>query len=247
MRDKNGFTLVEMSIVLVIIGFIVGGVMIGNALIDRAHKQYIISDLQKFNQAFSNFNTKYLGLPGDLPNASTLFGLTGCGAGTLATCNGDGNNSIDFISPAAEDHVAWQHLILSGVLTGAWGYNAALVLGTNVATSIKPNMGYWIFNQAQIVIGAPRGGATNYMDGGIFTPDDARYFDNKIDDGQPGTGVIHVRINQSTPTVTTTCINTQYNNAAIASATYVMTDKTTSCFLIYVTSLGNQTVSYAAH
>jgi prepilin-type N-terminal cleavage/methylation domain-containing protein len=72
-KDKNpnliqqaGFTLIELSIVLVIIGLIVGGVLVGQDLIKAAEIRATISQYEKYNAAMNTFRTKYNGMPGDL-------------------------------------------------------------------------------------------------------------------------------------------------------------------------------------
>lgn len=63
----RGFTLIEMSIVIVIIGFIVGGILVGQDLINAARIRSQISQIQQYVTATNTFNLKYGGLPGDLP------------------------------------------------------------------------------------------------------------------------------------------------------------------------------------
>src|SRR3982751_930235 len=78
---EKGFTLIELSIVLVIIGLIVGGVLVGQDLIRAAEVRATISQIEKYNTAVNTFRGKYNALPGDL-NASTAtaFGFLARGA-----------------------------------------------------------------------------------------------------------------------------------------------------------------------
>ncbi len=100
-KDKNpnliqqaGFTLIELSIVLVIIGLIVGGVLVGQDLIKAAEIRATISQYEKYNAAMNTFRTKYNGMPGDLSATQAIaFGL-----GTAATTVGDGNSLIESTS-----------------------------------------------------------------------------------------------------------------------------------------------------
>ena len=68
---KAAFTLIEISIVLVIIGLIVGGVLVGRDLIRSAELQTIITDKNKYITAVNTFRTKYNELPGDMKTATT--------------------------------------------------------------------------------------------------------------------------------------------------------------------------------
>ncbi len=81
---ENGFTLIELSIVLVIIGLIIGGILVGNDLIKSAGNRAFVSQLEKYNASVNTFKTKYNCLPGDCASA-TAYGFTG---------NGDGNSMV---------------------------------------------------------------------------------------------------------------------------------------------------------
>jgi len=77
-KRKDGFTLVELSIVLVIIGLLIGGILVGQSMMETARITKTIKMLGQFDAGVENFKTKYNYLPGDAP----MFG-------------GDGNGLID--------------------------------------------------------------------------------------------------------------------------------------------------------
>ena len=118
MARKAGFTLIEMSIVLVIIGLIVGGVLVGQSLIAAATVRSQISQIEKYNIAVNTFREKFGFLPGDM-NVQTAnqFGFL---VGLL--CAGqvggrDGNGLIDgydiahpFLQTSGENNLFWQDL-----------------------------------------------------------------------------------------------------------------------------------------
>ena len=113
-RHHAGFTLVELSIVLVIIGLIVGGIFVGKELIRASQLNSVLRDLDKYNSAVLTFKDKYGKLPGDISNATQFWGSAGgsgppddattncygvgnAGAiplGSKLTCNGNGNGMI---------------------------------------------------------------------------------------------------------------------------------------------------------
>lgn len=95
---KKGFTLVEMSVVLVIAGLLIFGISVGYVLKKNATLKSIVDDMGAVNTAVHEFEKTYGGLPGDLWNATEKFGATN-------TNNGNGNGSID----GTEHVLFWQH------------------------------------------------------------------------------------------------------------------------------------------
>lgn len=87
----NGFTLIELSIVLVIIGLIVGGVLTGRDLISAAAERAQIAQIEKYNTAVHTFRNKYNCIPGDCATAAS-FGFAARGA---YGGEGDGNGIIE--------------------------------------------------------------------------------------------------------------------------------------------------------
>ncbi len=90
-RGSPGFTLIELSIVLVIIGLIVGGVLVGRDLVEAAKIRSELTQLQKFTAAIHTFKVKYNEMPGDMTisKATQFFGTTPKTCG-VAGCNGNG-------------------------------------------------------------------------------------------------------------------------------------------------------------
>jgi prepilin-type N-terminal cleavage/methylation domain-containing protein len=93
MKHRSGYTLIELSIVLVIIGLIVGGVLVGQDLIKAAEVRAQISQIEHYQTAANTFRLKYGALPGDIaePNASA-FGFKPRG---IVPGSGDGNEIIE--------------------------------------------------------------------------------------------------------------------------------------------------------
>ncbi len=166
LSTKNGFTLVELSIVLVIIGLLVGGVLVSKDLIEKAELRSVVTDLEAYQTAVRTFQLKYNGLPGDITDAEAYWGSdTSCPntptttVAHVATCNGDGDGYIGYIANLGggskptnykELFRAWQQLsnagLINGMFTGVTGASSSsnLILQQNIPTSRIANAGYII-------------------------------------------------------------------------------------------------------
>ena len=91
---SSGFTLLEMSVVLAIIGLITGGILVGADLIRSAGERGQIAQIQKYQSAVNTFKTKYNGqLPGDIDaRDAAAFGFAARGSNPG---QGDGNGIIE--------------------------------------------------------------------------------------------------------------------------------------------------------
>ncbi len=129
-RYCTAFSLIELSIVLVILGLLVGGILAGQSLIRASEVRSVITEANRFNTAALGFRDKYFGWPGDITNATAIWGkdttsAAACAgsAGTAATpgtCNGDGDG---YVVQYAEAFRLWQQLNLAGLLEGSYpGY-----------------------------------------------------------------------------------------------------------------------------
>lgn len=90
---KSGFTLIELSIVLVIIGLVAGGILTGRDMIKAAEIRAQISQIEKYHTAVHAFQIKYGYLPGDIPDPyASNFGFQSRGT---SPGQGDGNGLIE--------------------------------------------------------------------------------------------------------------------------------------------------------
>ncbi len=209
--NEKGFTLVELAIVMIIIGLLLGGVLKGQELIENARVSTAISQMKAFQTAMLSFKDSYGGLPGDMRNADTR--LQGCAAGNTNFCvagNGNGiigpvsNNIAGFNSfTSAETAQFWKHIALANLITGvdptsqptaataAWGetFPAASLRGGYVPIY---NNDQWGNAEPGLVIRMQNGlsSINNGAGAAPASPLQAFQIDNKIDDGKPSTGVI---------------------------------------------------------
>ena len=207
-RSKSGFTLIELSIVLVIIGLLVGGVLAGKAMIQAAEMRHAYGDLVRYESAMYTFKNKYACLPGDCANASTFFPpAPDCNTVAInydQTCNGNGNGSIDFYYPnnnAMEQYFYWQQLSLASLISGKFAFNNPPPYGFGHprmswgGTSVSIVKGYSGSlpqdNRHYYVIGGYARGATMLWTwDNIIPAADALAFDQKFDDGVSNRGRI---------------------------------------------------------
>ncbi|MGQ7847486.1 prepilin-type N-terminal cleavage/methylation domain-containing protein [Granulosicoccus sp. 3-233] len=113
-RRAAGFTLVEIAIVLLIIGLILGGVFKGQALIDSARVRAIHTELTGFQTAWLSFADRYRAAPGDFARADVQI--------DSAATPGNGNGRLDSSSERAG---VWQQLALAGFISGSYDGSAA--------------------------------------------------------------------------------------------------------------------------
>lgn len=147
---SDGFTLIELSIVLVIIGLLVGGVLVGRDLINSSKIRAQVSQVEEYSTAFYTFKIKYGYFPGDMPPTEALqlgfFAFTGAQAGK--GCKGNNTaygNDDGIINGVNEALPFWSHLSDSKLIGGSYAGTAGnLLLATSascVALSGRPPSG----------------------------------------------------------------------------------------------------------
>lgn len=98
---QKAFSLVELSIVLVILGLLTGGILAGQSLIRASELRAVVTEYERYIAASHTFRDKYMAIPGDMANATRFWGDdaalcadAGITNGTPGTCNGNANGSI---------------------------------------------------------------------------------------------------------------------------------------------------------
>jgi prepilin-type N-terminal cleavage/methylation domain-containing protein len=119
MKREQGFTLVEIAIVLVIIGLLLGGILKGQEMITQAKIKNVIADMSGVSAAMYGYQDRYKALPGD----DKLAGGTGGRWSSTSAGNGDGIVNGKWTEASTEAIRFWEHLRLSGFISGSGATN----------------------------------------------------------------------------------------------------------------------------
>jgi prepilin-type N-terminal cleavage/methylation domain-containing protein len=152
-KNVSAFTLIELSIVLVVIGLIVGGVVGGKSLIKSARLSKVVSGFSTLKTAINTFELQYDSLPGDMPDAYDYFqGKIGCNNNTFIQsesigCNGNGDGKINWSWGAPREiRGSYMHLVHGDMLSSGSSVLSAssIVPGTNMPEGPMDNSYYLI-------------------------------------------------------------------------------------------------------
>ena len=229
LRDPCGaaFTLVELSIVLVIIGLIIGGVMVGRDLINTATVRSQVSQIEKYNSAVNTFHGKYGCLPGDCAIAATYgLGQNGNGDGAVGGLGCCGNTALIGFGcgycSQGENYDFFYQLQQAGLVnTNATGnagasYTVAGFKGTfpqavvlnnvlvipvwwgNVNLSNGSIDPQWVDFSNGFFLGFVYDGGGAPFFSSALSPLMAGQIDTKVDDGLPGSGNVREGIQSTT-------------------------------------------------
>lgn len=217
---QQGFTLVELAIVLVIIGLIVGGVLVGQDLIKSAEIRATISQIEKFNAAATTFRDKFGGLPGDLTDRRvTQFGLSPARTSTIGEGNGDGLISGTAAAPSSligETLVFWSDLTSAALVPEAVAAPADMTTAGTLdelpSTRLRETAIFHVYSDAgrnYFYIGTPAIAAGAVTVGAGLSPFQAFSIDEKLDNGDGNEGVVTAveDIEPNTAAAAGTCID----------------------------------------
>jgi prepilin-type N-terminal cleavage/methylation domain-containing protein len=239
-RSSRGFTLVEMSIVLVIIGLIIGGILKGQEVIASARQKAIINQVNAVRAATNTYFDRYRALPGDDPQGDSVDAnvTPGNGNGVVGAATATTTSAIIALNRLADENynffnglVAANLLnggqVTNGVSTTGFGVTAlpaapitgaglTIAYGTQAgegATAVSAKRAHWVIIQKGL--SSPTA---------AISPRTAQNIDAAIDDGLPDAGGV-----RGDDVGTAGC------NAAAAGAKYTVSDNT-QCFPLYEVS-----------
>ena len=190
-KSQSGFTLVEIAIVLVIIGLLLGGVLKGQELINQAKIKNVANDLNGISAAIYAYQDRYKRLPGDDP---------GAGRWALIAAPGNGDNTIgggySSTTNTDESRLFWAELRLAGFVAGA--------------TDTLANAASQPLNAAGGIMGAQTAGfglGGTIICTGSLPAKIAQSIDSQFDDGNATTGNVRALVEGATPpTAVTTAV-----------------------------------------
>ncbi len=210
-REKpciQGFTLIEITIVIMIIGLLIGGILVGKTMIAQQQIRSIMSDVLQLKAATNQFREKYQAWPGDFADGTRYWG------GGTGNGNGDGKIDNEGVSSPVGSLLAPHHLQLAGMLSGfefSKPLDQSLTVGSipvgvpGLNTPARSKQGYWFWyiesSSPPYYVYALQngilvcGGTINYLRhcfGATLKLRHLLEFEEKYDDGYPIAGNIIV-------------------------------------------------------
>lgn len=210
-KNQNGFTLVEISIVMIIIGLLIGGTFGGMKLVENMQVNKTVQDLKAIESAALTFKDTYGRLPGDMPN--TAARLANC---TVAPCATGGNGDrvldaglgwADAITSASERFTFWHHLQAANLISMSFSNTTNMQFGEGQPPTPldggyrigwrNPPGSLWNpaaqgtpMDRALVILTPIDAGPAVNMTAAIYPCGRLQQLDAKMDDSLPFTGVI---------------------------------------------------------
>ncbi|PIR37321.1 MAG: hypothetical protein COV35_09500 [Alphaproteobacteria bacterium CG11_big_fil_rev_8_21_14_0_20_39_49] len=231
-KEQSGFSLVELSVSIVIIGFIMAAIVQGKNILDNAQIRSIISQFSEHQTSANSFKLKYLQYPGDFDEAVAHWDI-----GTNDIEDGNGDGKIQFVQGGVyEGYRAWQHLTYARMTKA--NYLGTETTGAAQLESDIPKsnqIGGFVFEHGLlamtsgnvIALGIPLASTTTINLGSSLTAQQAFAIDNKSDGGNPSTG--KVRSIEGNGSTAGTCVDA--NGAGTADDLYNISSGGRNCII----------------
>lgn len=243
----KGFSLIELSVVLVLMGLILAGVMVSQNLVENYKLRMVIKSFDSYRAAYNLFYDDYSYYPGDFPSASESW--PSCTDG-LFPCDGNGNKLVEFTYGSAgysESYRFWQHLALSGYISGEYTGEGYAYPDSYAPDAVNPGVNSPITNFKDAAFAVANAASHDSIDPSVFPSNSsanlffyskvgpagpglnsvfmnkqARYIDTKLDDGMPDIGIVQAK--------------TGFDAASecITDGVYVTEDEAVKCYLIMI-------------
>ena len=203
---QQGFTLVEIAIVLVIIGLLLGGILKGQEMITQAKTKNVIADFSGISTAYHSYQDRYRATPGDDGGAAGRWAVapaavSGNGNGAVA---GAYNADCAAASPP-ESCQWWDHLRRAGFIAGNGAIQPLNTAGGMIGVQTGDTAG-----------GAALGGLSGLILCSANLPDKiALAVDTQLDNGLSASGSVRATLNTGS--------NPPVDNTTTAAATYAET------------------------
>lgn len=250
-KNIQGFTLIEISIVLVLIAIIVGATMSATNLIGASKLKTVITDGKEYHQAYDMFKERFKFPPGDFSGASKYWGLD-CDGATSGdnVCDGGGNYEINDGLAAAgnpfqtldstESIVAWKHLVKADLIAGSYtglegspatcsGNYSCIEVGENAPKAkYGDGVGFYLVTDSagtETAIIAGKNNHTGWNSSPFLSAKDSQYIDRKIDDEVPDSGYFRAK------SITGYTIS---GGGCTSGSAYVLTSTAEVCGAIFV-------------
>ena len=212
-KPQQGFTLIEIAIVLVIIGLLLGGILKGQEMITQAKIKNAIADFSGISAAYYGYQDRYRAIPGDDANAATRWttptaATAGNGNGIVA---GTYNNAGAVCTAAVEACSWWDHLRRAGFVAGNGVLQPTNAFAGQIGVQTGDGAG-----------ATSLGGFSGLIICSANIPDKvAIAMDTQMDDGLIGTGTVRAQLQAApNPTIQAAAATTAY--AETGTNTYAL-------------------------
>lgn len=200
-KSENGFSFVELSVVLVLIGLLTAGVLGGKSLLRQSQLKTIVAEHNRFKAAYDTFKFKFNAIPGDF-NKAVQYSLSiknGDGDGILENLVYNSNGRTNEANNALI-HMQRANILHTGVDEHLFGeYSWGILEKHFPRSTVDQNIGVRTTSAGGFYNGmasCPYYGKVDNINvlvywGRVTNPHESQSLDNKFDDGSPDSGIMY--------------------------------------------------------